>query len=56
MAHFIDTKTYKVVANILVDLRPRYAEFTSDGAYVWVSSEVGGTVSVSTPRPVRSAR
>ena len=30
----------------LVDSRPRYAEFTPDGKEVWVSSEIGGTVSV----------
>jgi len=29
-----------------VDSRPRHAEWTADGAQVWVSSEVGGTVSV----------
>jgi YVTN family beta-propeller protein len=31
---------------VLVDSRPRHAEWTSDGAQVWVSAEVGGTVSV----------
>ena len=36
----------KVLANVLVDSRPRYAEFTADGSKVWVTSEVGGTVSV----------
>jgi YVTN family beta-propeller protein len=46
MAHFIDNKTLKLVANVLVDTRPRVATFTPDGHYVWVSSEVGGTVSV----------
>ena len=46
MAHFIDAKTFKVLANVLVDSRPRYAEFTADGSKVWVTSEVGGTVSV----------
>lgn len=46
MAHFIDTKTLKVVANVLVDTRPRVSEFTADGKDVWVSAEVGGTVSV----------
>jgi PQQ-dependent catabolism-associated beta-propeller protein len=35
-----------VVANVLVDSRPRHAEWTADGAQVWVSAEVGGTVSV----------
>jgi YVTN family beta-propeller protein len=46
MAHFIDNKTLKLVANVLVPTRPRVATFTPDGRYVWVSSEVGGTVSV----------
>ncbi len=31
---------------MLVDTRPREAKFTPDGKEVWVSSEVGGTISV----------
>ena len=46
MAHFIDTATRKSIANVLVGSRPRVARFTADGAQVWVSAEVGGTVSV----------
>jgi PQQ-dependent catabolism-associated beta-propeller protein len=46
MAHFIDYKTRKVVANVLVDARPRVAMFKHDGSQVWVSSELGGTVSI----------
>jgi PQQ-dependent catabolism-associated beta-propeller protein len=46
MAHFIDTATNELVANVLVDTRPRHAEWQPDGKNVWVSSEVGGTVSV----------
>jgi YVTN family beta-propeller protein len=46
MAHFIDTRTDKVFDSVLVDTRPRVAEFTGDGKHVWVSSEIGGTVSV----------
>jgi PQQ-dependent catabolism-associated beta-propeller protein len=46
MAHFIDNDTHKVVANVLVDSRPRRAEWTSDGKQVWVSAEIGGTVTV----------
>jgi PQQ-dependent catabolism-associated beta-propeller protein len=49
MAHFIDTSTREIVANILVDARPRYAEFKQDGSEVWVSSEIGGTVSIIDP-------
>jgi DNA-binding beta-propeller fold protein YncE len=46
MAHVIDTAARKVVAKILVDSRPRRAEWTADGAQFWVSAEIGGTVSV----------
>lgn len=49
MAHFIDTSTRKVVDSVLVDARPRYATFKQDGSELWVSSEVGGTVSVIDP-------
>src|SRR5262245_65040264 len=49
MAHFIDTATRQIVANVLVDSRPRFAEFKRDGSEVWVSSEVGGTVSIIDP-------
>jgi DNA-binding beta-propeller fold protein YncE len=31
MAHFIDTKTFQVIDNVLVDARPRFAEFSRDG-------------------------
>src|ERR671918_79305 len=46
MAHFIDADTYEITDNVLVDQRPRFAEFTKDDAELWVSSEIGGTVSV----------
>ena len=46
MAHVIDNATEKLVANVLVDTRQREAKFTPDGKEVWVSSEVGGTISV----------
>ncbi|MEL7415193.1 MAG: hypothetical protein AAGJ92_04785, partial [Pseudomonadota bacterium] len=46
MAHWINTETQKLFANTLVDSRPRHAEFTSDGAQLWVSSEIGGTVTI----------
>jgi len=49
MAHFIDAEKRQVVANVLVDARPRYAEWKNDASEVWVSSEVGGTVSVIDP-------
>ena len=43
---FIDVETKQITDNVLVDQRPRVATFTADGAEVWVSSEIGGTVSV----------
>ena len=46
MAHWIDTQTHQMFANTLVDARPRHAEFVKDGSELWVSSEIGGTVSV----------
>ncbi len=46
MAHFISTDDYKIKYNVLVDQRPRYARFTNDGTKLFVSSEIGGTVSV----------
>jgi PQQ-dependent catabolism-associated beta-propeller protein len=49
MAHFIETVSRRIVANVLVDARPRFAEFKRDGSEVWVSSEIGGTVSVIDP-------
>ena len=49
MAHFIDTDARKIIANVLVDSRPRFATFKSDGSELWVSSEVGGTVSIIDP-------
>jgi PQQ-dependent catabolism-associated beta-propeller protein len=49
MVHFIDTKTYEVFDNVLVDSRPRFAEFSADGSRLWVTSEVGGTVNVIDP-------
>ena len=46
MATFIDVKSQKIVANVLVPSRPRIAVFSKDGSQVWVSSEVGGKVTV----------
>jgi len=46
MAHFIDTATNTTIDNVLVDSRPRFAEFSADGSQVWVSAEIGGTVTV----------
>src|SRR5262249_19866265 len=49
MAQCIDIARRAVVANVLVDARLGYAEWKDDGSEVWVSSEVGGTVSVIDP-------
>jgi PQQ-dependent catabolism-associated beta-propeller protein len=49
MAHFINTETFEIFQNVLVDSRPRIAEFTRDGALLYVSAEIGGTVSVIDP-------
>jgi PQQ-dependent catabolism-associated beta-propeller protein len=49
MAHFIDTKTYKTFDNVLVDNRPRVAMYNSAGTQLWVSSEIGGNVTVINP-------
>jgi hypothetical protein len=38
-----------MVASVLVGARPRIAEFRHDGSEVWVSSELGGNVSVVDP-------
>ncbi|MGR3440885.1 YVTN family beta-propeller repeat protein [Salipiger abyssi] len=46
MAHWIDTESEAIFANTLVDSRPRHAEFVKDGAELWVSAEIGGTVTV----------
>ena len=46
MAHWIDTETNQIFANTLVDARPRDAEFAKAGTELWVSAEIGGTVSV----------
>ncbi|MEM9584365.1 MAG: YVTN family beta-propeller repeat protein [Pseudomonadota bacterium] len=46
MAHWIDTTTQELFANTLVDSRPRHAEFVKGGTELWVSAEIGGTISV----------
>lgn len=50
MAHFIDYGTEKMIGSVLIDPRPRNARFKHDGSEVWVSSELGGTVSVIDPK------
>jgi PQQ-dependent catabolism-associated beta-propeller protein len=49
MVHFIDGATHEVVDNVLVDPRPRFAEYQADGKKLWVTAEIGGTVAVIDP-------
>jgi PQQ-dependent catabolism-associated beta-propeller protein len=49
MAHLIDTSSFEIVENVLVDSRPRFAEYTPDGKMLLVSAEIGGTVSIIDP-------
>ncbi|MFO7758251.1 MAG: PQQ-dependent catabolism-associated beta-propeller protein [Roseovarius sp.] len=46
MAHFISTEDYEIKYNVLVDQRPRFAQYTADGTRLYVSAEIGGTVTV----------
>ncbi len=46
MVHWINRKTLEVEHNTLVDPRPRGLSFTSDSQQLWVTSEMGGTVTV----------
>ena len=50
MAHFIDTQKKKTFDNVLVDARPRIARFNKAETQLWVSSEIGGTVTVINPK------
>ncbi|MGU3541344.1 beta-propeller fold lactonase family protein, partial [Methylobacterium sp. A54F] len=46
MVHWIDVPSLTAVDATPVGQRPRHAEFSADGRRLWVSSEIGGTVSV----------
>lgn len=46
MARRIDTETHALFAKLLVGSGPRHAEFVKDGTELWVSSEIGGTITV----------
>src|SRR5690606_15770094 len=41
-----DLSTYQLVANILVDNRPRRFALSPDASTLWVTNELGGTVSL----------
>jgi YVTN family beta-propeller protein len=42
----LDTASHEIVANVVVGNRPRRFAATPDGAEVWVSNELGGSVSI----------
>jgi YVTN family beta-propeller protein len=44
--HWIDLKTQEVVENTTVEARPRFVTFTNDSQQLWVSSEIGKTVTI----------
>jgi len=46
MVHWINKETLVVEHNTLVDPRPRGLVFTADSQQLWVTSEMGGTVTV----------
>lgn len=46
MAHFIDAASGESLGNVLVDQRPRFAEFTPNDDEVWVTAEIGGSLAV----------
>ena len=46
MVHWINHETLTVEDNTLVDPRPRGLSFTSDSQQLWVTSEMGGTVTI----------
>lgn len=50
MIRLVDAETLEVTDNVLVDSRPRFAEFTRDGSKLWTAAEVGGTVTVIDPK------
>ena len=49
MAHFIDTASHAVVANLLVAARPRFSAYKADGSELWVTSEIGGELTIIDP-------
>lgn len=46
MAQFFSYATGNNLANVLVPPRPRWAAFANDGREVWVSSELGGAITI----------
>ena len=46
MVHVIDTGTNEILANVVVGNRPRRYAATPDGSEIWVTNELGGSVTV----------
>jgi YVTN family beta-propeller protein len=46
MVHVIDTATAKVVKNVKVGKRPRRFALTPDGGQLWVTNEMGASVTI----------
>ena len=46
MVHWFDADKLEALDDTLVDQRPRYGRFTKDSKTLWVSSEVGGTITI----------
>src|ERR1700726_1874524 len=49
MVHFIDTASREIVDNLLVGSRPRFSAYKADGSELWVTSEIGGSLSIIDP-------
>lgn len=46
MVHVIDTSTNEIVTNVVVGNRPRRFAATPGGAEIWVTNELGGSVTI----------
>lgn len=53
MVHVIDTATKKIVKNIQVGKRPRRLVLTPDGSELWVSNELGASISVISTKELK---
>ena len=56
MAHFIDTRSHAIVANVLLGSRPRFSAYKADGSELWVTSEVGGGLAIIDPATRKMTR
>lgn len=53
MVHVIDVASAKLVKNIAVGKRPRRMAFTPDGAELWVTNELGASVSIISTKEMK---